>query len=68
MQESVDNYVDPWSERSNPITPGQFRTSLPLEVLPRVPVTDGDGEPDNRGPHGGVPDMGVPARSEAEVR
>ncbi|MGO4591496.1 nitrite reductase large subunit NirB [Paenarthrobacter sp. 2TAF44] len=38
MQESVDNYVDPWSERDDPLTPGQFRTSLPLTVLPQVPV------------------------------
>ena len=38
MQESVDAYVDPWNERTDPFTPGQFRTSLPLEVLPQVPV------------------------------
>ncbi|MDX6320621.1 MAG: nitrite reductase large subunit [Propionibacteriaceae bacterium] len=38
MQASVDNYVDPWKERSDPFTAGQFRTSLPLEVLPQVPV------------------------------
>ncbi|WP_104137678.1 nitrite reductase large subunit NirB [Arthrobacter sp. ZGTC131] len=38
MQESVDAYVDPWTERDDPFTPGQFRTSLPLEVLPQVPV------------------------------
>jgi nitrite reductase (NADH) large subunit len=38
MQGSVDAYVDPWSEGNDPFTPGQFRTSLPLEVLPRVPV------------------------------
>jgi len=38
MQESVDAYVDPWAERNDPFTPGQFRTSLPLEVLPQVPV------------------------------
>ena len=31
-------YVDPWTERDDPFTPGQFRTSLPLEVLPQVPV------------------------------
>ena len=28
-----------------PSTPGQFRTSLPLEVLPRVPVRDAAAEP-----------------------
>lgn len=38
MQQSVDAYVDPWSERDDPLTPGQFRTSLPLTVLPQVPV------------------------------
>jgi nitrite reductase (NADH) large subunit len=38
MQASVDDYVDPWSERNDPLTPGQFRTSLPLTVLPQVPV------------------------------
>jgi nitrite reductase (NADH) large subunit len=38
MQTSVDSYVDPWSERDDPLTPGQFRTSLPLTVLPQVPV------------------------------
>jgi nitrite reductase (NADH) large subunit len=36
MQESVDAYVDPWLDRDNPRSPGQFRTSLPLEVLPKV--------------------------------
>ena len=36
MQATVDAYVDPWSEGANPATPGQFRTSLPLEVLPQV--------------------------------
>jgi nitrite reductase (NADH) large subunit len=38
MQASVDSYVDPWNEGNAPFTPGQFRTSLPLEVLPQVPV------------------------------
>jgi nitrite reductase (NADH) large subunit len=38
MQASVDSYVDPWTERDDPLTPGQFRTSLPLTVLPQVPV------------------------------
>lgn len=38
MQASVDNYADPWRERDDPHTPGQFRTSLPLTVLPQVPV------------------------------
>ncbi len=46
IQVSIDNYVDPWSERESPATPGQFRTALPLEVLPRVPVMeDGDAMP-----------------------
>jgi nitrite reductase (NADH) large subunit len=39
MQASIDDYVDPWTERDDPFTPGQFRTSLPLEALPRVPFT-----------------------------
>ncbi|GAB1640909.1 nitrite reductase large subunit NirB [Krasilnikovia sp. MM14-A1259] len=34
----VTSYRDPWTERSAPVTPGQFRTSLPLTVLPQVPV------------------------------
>jgi nitrite reductase (NADH) large subunit len=38
MQESVENYADPWLERDEPATPGQFRTALPLTVLPQVPV------------------------------
>ncbi len=38
MQASIDNYRDPWLEGAAPTTPGQFRTSLPLEVLPQVPV------------------------------
>lgn len=38
VQASVDSYVDPWQERDDPRTPGQFRTSLPLTVLPQVPV------------------------------
>jgi nitrite reductase (NADH) large subunit len=36
IQKAVDAYVDPWTERSDPATPGQFRTSLPLTVLPQV--------------------------------
>jgi nitrite reductase (NADH) large subunit len=39
VQEHVDGYVDPWSNQgADPMTPGQFRTSLPLEVLPAVPA------------------------------
>ena len=38
MQKTVDAYRDPWKEGANPVTPGQFRTSLPLTVLPQVPV------------------------------
>jgi nitrite reductase (NADH) large subunit len=30
---SVTAYRDPWQERREPVTPGQFRTSLPLTVL-----------------------------------
>jgi nitrite reductase (NADH) large subunit len=37
VQEHVDSHVDPWAAQgSEPVTPGQFQTSLPLEVLPRV--------------------------------
>ncbi|ROP27857.1 nitrite reductase large subunit NirB [Couchioplanes caeruleus] len=38
MAASVAAYADPWKERDAPVTPGQFRTSLPLVVLPQVPV------------------------------
>jgi len=30
IQQSIDAYPDPWLDRDEPITPGQFRTSLPL--------------------------------------
>jgi nitrite reductase (NADH) large subunit len=38
VAEAVAAYRDPWKERQDPVTPGQFRTSLPLTVLPQVPV------------------------------
>jgi nitrite reductase (NADH) large subunit len=38
MAAAVAAYRDPWRERHEPVTPGQFRTSLPLTVLPQVPV------------------------------
>jgi nitrite reductase (NADH) large subunit len=38
MAASTAAYRDPWKERAEPVTPGQFRTSLPLVVLPQVPV------------------------------
>ncbi|BAL89070.1 putative nitrite reductase large subunit [Actinoplanes missouriensis 431] len=38
VEEAVQAYKDPWKERAEPATPGQFRTSLPLTVLPQVPV------------------------------
>ncbi|MEU4688848.1 nitrite reductase large subunit NirB [Actinoplanes sp. NPDC023714] len=38
VDEAVQAYKDPWKERAEPATPGQFRTSLPLTVLPQVPV------------------------------
>jgi nitrite reductase (NADH) large subunit len=38
VQEHVDTYVDPWTDGDDPATPGQFRTALPLEVLPHVPA------------------------------
>lgn len=38
MPASVDAYVDPWTECEHPASPSQFRTSLPLTVLPQVPM------------------------------
>ena len=38
MEESVAAYSDPWREGREPVTSGQFRPSLPLVELPRVPV------------------------------
>jgi nitrite reductase (NADH) large subunit len=38
MQRAVDAYRDPWKDGARPVTPGQFRTSLPLTVLPQVPI------------------------------
>ncbi len=38
VQEHADTFVDPWTQGREPLTPGQFRTSLPLEVLPHVPA------------------------------
>jgi nitrite reductase (NADH) large subunit len=38
MQKSVDAYCDPWQDGRDPMTEAQFRTSLPLLPLPRVPV------------------------------
>jgi nitrite reductase (NADH) large subunit len=39
MQRSIDAYTDPWGQdAARPATPGQFRTSLPLVDLPKVPV------------------------------
>ena len=39
MQKSVDCYRDPWAaDGQKPVTPGQFRTSLPLLPLPQVPA------------------------------
>jgi nitrite reductase (NADH) large subunit len=38
MQKSVDSYRDPWQESQKPTETTQFRSSLPLIPLPRVPV------------------------------
>ena len=38
MQKSVSAYRDPWRDGAEPRTPGQFRSSLPLLPLPRVPA------------------------------
>jgi nitrite reductase (NADH) large subunit len=37
IQQAVDAYRDPWAEGAEPVTPGQFRPSLPLVDLPLVP-------------------------------
>ena len=38
VQASVDAYRDPWQERD--VTPGQFRTALPVVTLPQVPAQE----------------------------
>ncbi len=38
VQRHADTHVDPWTQGKDPVTPGQFRTALPLEVLPHVPA------------------------------
>ncbi|HEX2551829.1 MAG TPA: (2Fe-2S)-binding protein, partial [Nocardioidaceae bacterium] len=39
IQRSIDAYADPWGQDAKqPATPGQFRPSLPLIALPKVPV------------------------------
>jgi nitrite reductase (NADH) large subunit len=38
MAKSVDAYRDPWQDGRQPVTEGQFRSSLPLLPLPQVPV------------------------------
>jgi hypothetical protein len=39
IQRSVDAYTDPWGQDAKqPATPGQFRPSLLLIALPKVPV------------------------------
>lgn len=38
MQKSIDAYRDPWQDGREPVSVGQFRSSLPLLPLPRVPV------------------------------
>ena len=35
---TVAAYRDPWQDGREPVTEGQFRTSLPLLPLPQVPV------------------------------
>jgi nitrite reductase (NADH) large subunit len=45
MQLSVDGYADPWLERDQPATPGQFRTALPLIPVPRVPAGSNGARP-----------------------
>jgi nitrite reductase (NADH) large subunit len=38
MTKSVGAYRDPWQDGKQPVAEGQFRSSLPLLPLPRVPV------------------------------
>ncbi|BBZ29109.1 nitrite reductase [NAD(P)H] [Mycolicibacterium madagascariense] len=38
MAKSVASYRDPWQDGKQPVTEGQFRSSLPLLPLPAVPV------------------------------
>jgi nitrite reductase (NADH) large subunit len=38
MARSVAAYRDPWQDGKEPVTEGQFRSSLPLLPLPQVPV------------------------------
>ena len=38
MERSVGAYRDPWQDGKQPVTEGQFRSSLPLLALPQVPV------------------------------
>ncbi|WP_082983158.1 nitrite reductase large subunit NirB [Mycobacterium sp. 1423905.2] len=38
MQKAVDSYRDPWQESQKPAEATQFRPSLPLIPLPKVPV------------------------------
>lgn len=38
MQKSVDSYRDPWTDGRDTLNASQFRSSLPLFPLPRVPV------------------------------
>ncbi|RAU95374.1 NAD(P)/FAD-dependent oxidoreductase [Mycobacterium colombiense] len=38
MQKSVDSYRDPWADGREAVNASQFRSSLPLIPLPRVPV------------------------------
>jgi len=38
MAKSVAAYSDPWKDGAEPVTEGQFRSSLPLLPLPLVPV------------------------------
>ena len=69
MQESVDAYVDPWLDRDAERSPGQFRTSLPLEVLPKVgtPKAVGDERrPRHRGAAGRR--LAGPARRGSRLR
>jgi nitrite reductase (NADH) large subunit len=38
MAQSCAAYRDPWKDGQQPVSPGQFRSALPLTVLPQVPV------------------------------
>ncbi|MEJ5913940.1 nitrite reductase large subunit NirB [Pseudokineococcus sp. 1T1Z-3] len=64
LEEAVGAYRDPWAERAEPRTPGQFRTALPLVPLPLVPQRPG-GAPGGVLPQTHSSSAAVPAGAQA---